>query len=297
MNKEWFNGPMHDADRSLNIVRVWVAFVLITHPIYALFHPANIRGFGHILELHHLPFEVGLAWAVMLFQIGCSLALAARRFVVPACIGHIVILAAGIFLIHEPKWRTVGLPDGEHQQGSEFSVLLIACLLAILWVHRRSAAEESELPSHDTPSTRLALEFVRVASASILIIHPLGGLRDPAGLNDLGQYFSSIGFPFGVQLVWGSMLLQIASSLALIARRLVVPACLGHMLVLCTGIWLFHAPHWFVIGPDDIVGPGKEGVEYSTLLIACFVSLLLAFWPKHRQKRNTYRKGYDCEPN
>jgi hypothetical protein len=122
----------------------------------------------------------------------------------------------------------VGLPDGEHQQGSEFSVLLIVCLLAILWAHRREAREESPLPDRNTASTRRALEFVRIASASILIIHPIGGLRDPAGLNDLGLYFSSIGFPFGVQLVWGSMFLQIASSLALIARRLVVPACLGH---------------------------------------------------------------------
>jgi len=142
-------------------------------------------------------------------------------------------------------------------------------------------------------SSPCALEFVRIASASILIIHPIGGLTDPAGLNDLGLYFSSIGFPFGVQLVWGSMFLQIESSLALIARRLVVPACLGHMLVLCTGIWLFHAPHWFVIGPDNIVGPGKEGVEYSILLIACFVSVLLAYWPEHKQKSNIHPKGYD----
>jgi hypothetical protein len=77
------------------------------------------------------------------------------------------------------------------------------------------------------------------------------------------------------------MFLQIASSLALIARRFVVPACFGHMLVLVTGIWLFHAPHWFVIGPDNVVGPGKEGVEYSTLLITCFISILIAYWPKN----------------
>lgn len=29
--------------------------------------------------------------AVMLLQVGCSLALAARRLVVPACIGHILV--------------------------------------------------------------------------------------------------------------------------------------------------------------------------------------------------------------
>jgi putative oxidoreductase len=280
MNKDWFNGPTHDAGRSLNIIRIAVAFILITHPVYALLHPANVRGFGHILESHHVLFGALLAWIVMFVQVGCSLALFARRLVIPACIGHIFVLLVGIFLIHAPGWRTVGLPDGDHQPGCEFSVLLIALLLAILWVHRRKAREESPLPGGNTPSAYRALEFVRIASASILIIHPIGGLQDPAGLNDLGVYFSSIGFPFGVQLVWGSMFLQIASSLALIARRLVVPACFGHMLVLVTGIWLFHSPHWFVIGPDNVVGPGKEGIEYSTLLISCFVSILIAYWPR-----------------
>lgn len=280
MNKDWFNGPAHDQGRSLNLVRVMVALILISHPVFALLHPANVRGFGLILESHHIPFGAGLAWAVMLLQVACSLALLARRLVIPACIGHIFILAAGIVLIHAPRWRTVGLPDGDHQPGSEFSVLLIACLLAVIWEYRRKASEAQPISGHDTSAARQALEFIRIASASILIIHPLGGLRDPAGLNDLGVYFSSIGFPFGVQLVWGSMFLQIASSLALIARRFVVPACFGHMLVLVTGICLFHAPHWFVIGPDNVVGPGKEGVEYSILLITCFISILIAYWRK-----------------
>jgi putative oxidoreductase len=281
MNKDWFNGQAHDSGRSLDIVRIVVAFILITHPIYALLHPMNVRGFGHILEFHHIPFGLGVAYAVMLIQVGCSLGLLARRLVIPACIGHIFVLVVGIFLVHAPKWRTVGLPDGDHQPGSEFSVLLIACLLAILWAHPGKAAAEAPLPGQNTPiSTRQALDFVRIASASILIIHPIGGLTDPAGLNDLGLYFSSIGFPFGVQLVWGSMFLQIASSLALIARRFVVPACIGHLIVLVTGICLFHAPHWFVIGPDNVVRPGREGIEYSTLLTTCFVSVLITYWPK-----------------
>ena len=283
MNKDWFNGPVHDPNRSLNIVRVVVAFILSTHPIYALLHTVNIHGFGRFLESHHAPFGEGLAWAVILFQIVCSLALATRRFVVPACIGNILVLVAGIVLVHAPKWRTVGLPDGDHQPGAEFSVLLIACLFAILWAHRRKSAEELAPSGLAAPSARFALELVRIASASILIIHPIGGLKDPAGLNDLGLYFSSIGFPFGVQLVWGAMFLQIASSLALIARRFVIPACIGHTLVLVTGICLFHAPHWFVIGPNDVVGPGHEGIEYSTLLIGCFVSILLAYWPRRRR--------------
>jgi len=284
VKRNWLSGPAHDSSRSLDIVRVAVALILITHPVYALLHPANVRGFGHILESHHIPFGVGLAWAVMLIQAGCSLALVARRLVVPACIGHIFILGMGIWLVHAPRWRTVGLEDGDHHPGAEFSTLLIACLLGILCAYWHREGDGPSLPEREDLPARRGLEVIRLAAAIILMIHPIGalreGLRDPAGLNDLGHYFSSIGFPLGVPLVWGAMFLQIASSLALIARRLVVPACLGHFLVLGTGIWLFHAPHWFVIGPDNVVGPGEEGVEYSVLLIACFFSVLLAYWPR-----------------
>lgn len=67
MNKDWFHGPAHDADRSLHVIRVVVAFILITHPLYALLHPANVRGFGHILAAQHIAFGMGLAWAVMAY--------------------------------------------------------------------------------------------------------------------------------------------------------------------------------------------------------------------------------------
>ena len=62
MNKDWFNGPAHDPQRSLNILRLVVAFILMTHPVYAMLHPHNVQGFGQILESHHIPFGVGLAW-------------------------------------------------------------------------------------------------------------------------------------------------------------------------------------------------------------------------------------------
>ena len=69
---------------------------------------------------------------------------------------------------------------------------------------------------------------------------------------------TSIGFPLGVALAWFIMIVQISSSAALILRRLVVPACIGHMIILGSGIAIIHAHHgWFV------VGPGKNGVEFS----------------------------------
>jgi putative oxidoreductase len=279
----WFRSTARDSGRSLDIVRVVVALLLATHPIYGLMHPGDIRGFGHFLRSRGFPTEDGLAWLVMFVQIGCSLALVARRFVIPTCMGHIFVLGMGIWLVHAPRWRAVGLPDGDHQPGAEFSVLMIACLLAVLRADWRRAADRSSPPeNYDLPNRR-GLEIVQIAAALILLIHPIGGLRDPAGLNDLGLYFGSIGFPFGVPLVWGAMLLQIASSVAIVAQRFVVPACLGHMLVLSTGVWLFHVPNWFVVGPANVIGPGKEGMEYSVLLMSCFFSILLAYWPPRQQ--------------
>lgn len=283
VKRNWFRSPAHDSGRSLGIVRVVVALILAIHAIYALMHPGDIRGFGHFLESHGLPIGARLAWAVIFLQLGCSLALVVRRFVVPACAGHIFVLGMGIWLVHAPRWRTVGLPDGDHQPGAEFSVLLIACLFAVLQAHWHRATKESSSTEGGCPATRRGLEMVRAAAALILVIHPMEGLRNPAGLNDLGLYFGSIGFPFGVPLVWGAMFLQIASSVAIVARRFVVPACLGHMLVLSTGVWLFHAPNWFAIGPTNVVGPGEEGMEYSVLLMSCFFSILLAYWPRRQQ--------------
>jgi putative oxidoreductase len=128
----WFRSPARDSGRSLDIVRVVLALILATHPIHGLMHPGDLRGFDHFLRSHGFPMGDCLAWLVMFVQIGCSLALVARRFVIPACMGHILVLGMGIWLVHAPRWRTVGLPDGDHQPGAEFSVLMIACLLAVL---------------------------------------------------------------------------------------------------------------------------------------------------------------------
>ena len=287
----WYRGPAHHPGRSLDIIRIVVALILFLHAACAFLHPGDIRGFGHFLGSRGFPFGVGLAWAVMILQSACSLALLARRLVLAACIGHIFVLGVGIWLVHAPYWRTVGLADGDHQPGAEFSVLMVACLLGVAWSHwrRSSRLKDEEF------AVRRGLEVVRIAGPLILVIHPIGGLRDPAGLNDLGVYFSSIGFPFGVPLVWGAMFLQIACSIALVARRLVVPACLGHILVLSTGIWLFHAPNWFAIGPENVIGPGNEGMEYSVLLMCCFFTLLIAYWPRQQLFGNPFRRLEEIE--
>lgn len=132
MNSKWFSGSPNFSIRGLELIRVAVALVLVTHPIHGLLHPADITGFGGFLGQIGFPFGVALAWLTILIQIACSLALVLRRFVVPASIGHIGILGMGIWLVHAPSgWFVVGASTG----GMEFSVTLIACLSGVMWAY------------------------------------------------------------------------------------------------------------------------------------------------------------------
>jgi putative oxidoreductase len=88
---------------------------------------------------------------------------------------------------------------------------------------------------------------------------------------------SSVGFPFGVALAWFVTLLSMVCSVAMIIRRLVAPACIGHILILVVGIVLDHAHDgWFV------VGGGRNGMEYSVTLISCLFAVLWAYWPRRQ---------------
>src|SRR2546427_666662 len=109
MIKKWFYALPGDATRSLDIVRVMTALNLMAHGVHGLFDPEGVRGFGSFLSSIGFPFGVGWVWAIIVIQIACSVALILRRLVIPACIGHLVILIAGICLDHARHgWFVVG---------------------------------------------------------------------------------------------------------------------------------------------------------------------------------------------
>jgi len=118
-----------------------------------------------------------------------------------------------------------------------------------------------------------SLDIICVTVALLLMVHSV--YRVVAGdVAGFGGYLGSIGFPLGVPLAWFITVGTFACSVALIVRRLVVWACLGHMVVLVMGIVLDHAHDgWFV------VGGGRNGVEYSLLLLVCLFAVLRSYWP------------------
>lgn len=84
-------------------------------------------------------------------------------------------------------------------------------------------------------------------------------------------YLNEVGFaPVGVALAWAIKLSHIVAALCLIFNRWVLLPCLVTIAVLITGIFMVHLKDgWFV------VGGGRNGIEYSVLLIAVISSILL----------------------
>lgn len=109
------------------LLRVTVAVLLLLHGI-ARIRAGMVDDLGVFLGGAGLPAGLVLAWAITLFEIVGGVALAAGYFVQPVCAGFIVMLGAGILLVHaKAGWFVVGTG----RNGMEFSVLLIVCLLAI----------------------------------------------------------------------------------------------------------------------------------------------------------------------
>lgn len=120
----------------------------------------------------------------------------------------------------------------------------------------------------------LARHVVRVTVAVLLGIHGLVRPLD-GGVAGFGGWLGSQGFPFGVALAWAITLFEIVGATCLALGRWVRVVASGHILILLGGIAMVHAPEgWFV------VGRGRNGVEYSVLLVACLVSVILSSRPR-----------------
>ncbi len=129
-------GPRAHAERlelSLSILRIALAVLLFIHGAHRALHwDPNVTGFGEWLSSLGFPFGFYWAAAVTLYELIAPLFLIARRFVTLACIGHIVIVALGIVLVHWPSgWFVVG----SGRNGMEYSVLLLAGLIAVAWAY------------------------------------------------------------------------------------------------------------------------------------------------------------------
>jgi putative oxidoreductase len=117
--------------------------------------------------------------------------------------------------------------------------------------------------------SRFAWSIVRLALAGLIAAH--GWARWLAGgVSPFGTFLESQGFPAGFVLAATVTAVEVFGSVALAAGHFVAPLCLAFALIYAAGIALVHAKAgWFV------VGLGRNGAEYSVLLIVCLLTLAL----------------------
>jgi putative oxidoreductase len=114
------------------------------------------------------------------------------------------------------------------------------------------------------------LVILRIGVAVLLIVH--GIARAWLGIvDDFGTALGIWGFPAGPALAWTITVVEIVGGTALAAGYLVRPLTTWFAVQLVMGIYLIHArAGWFV------VGAGRNGMEYSVLLILCLGVIAMA---------------------
>lgn len=122
-------------------------------------------------------------------------------------------------------------------------------------------------PSLHTAAQRSRFAWLVLRTLLAVFIAAHGWARWQAdAVVPFGSWLGGQGVPFGLVIATAITVVEIVGSVLLIAGRLVVPLTLIFSLIYLVGIVLVHAPAgWFV------VGLGRNGAEYSVLLIACLL--------------------------
>ncbi len=119
-----------------------------------------------------------------------------------------------------------------------------------------------------------AFEVIRIVVALLILIHGLYRLME-GGVAPFGQWLETQGFPAGYTFAMAVTIYELIGPTAILLRRYVSLAALGHIFILTLGMVMVHMPFgWFV------VGAGRNGMEYSVLLISGLIAIAWAYWPR-----------------
>ncbi|HEU4535334.1 MAG TPA: DoxX family membrane protein [Polyangiaceae bacterium] len=128
-----------------------------------------------------------------------------------------------------------------------------------------------------TPAQLQGYRLLRVALASVFVVH--ASVRIGLGIVDdfSGYWQATFGAPpaLGLFASWAVTLVELAGGLLLAAGRFVAPLAAWFSLQLAVGVLTIHArAGWFV------VGAGRNGMEYSALIVAGLAALVLLRPPR-----------------
>jgi len=123
----------------------------------------------------------------------------------------------------------------------------------------------SDRPAPD-PSAAQALAAIRLGLAALLFVHGIARVL-AGGVAPFGAFLDAQGIPFGPGVAWCVTVFELAAAPLLAWGRWVTPIALVFCAIYACGIWLVHAPAgWFV------VGLGRNGMEYSVLILLCLLA-------------------------
>lgn len=123
--------------------------------------------------------------------------------------------------------------------------------------------------------TPIPIVLFRVLVAGLIGVHGWARLLADA-VFPFGGFLDAQGFPLGTAIAWGITLLEIVGTiLIMVGSRYTSILCLMFAAIYVAGIVMVHAAEgWFV------VGLGRNGMEYSVLLVASLLLIAHAHWRK-----------------
>lgn len=114
-----------------------------------------------------------------------------------------------------------------------------------------------------------SIALIRIAVAALFVIHGVARVIAD-GVTPFGGFLNSRGFPAGLAWAWAVTIMEIGGGILLAIGRYSAPLAAYFIAQTALGIWLVHwSAGWFV------VGLGRNGMEYSVLLIVCLAAVLL----------------------
>jgi len=118
---------------NLIVLRIAIAIILLSHGIPGMFDN-GINDFGNLYlnQVGFAPFGVAIAWSIKISHVVCAVLLLLNKYIVAAGAITIIILIAGIVMVHYPEgWFVVG----GGRNGMEYNFLLIAVIVSLMLPH------------------------------------------------------------------------------------------------------------------------------------------------------------------
>ena len=119
-----------------------------------------------------------------------------------------------------------------------------------------------------------ALILIRIVLAVLMFAHGMARISNGT-VDDFGVFLGSQGIPLGFFVAWAITLFELVGSVLLAVGFYTYVIALLFAVELSVGIAMVHWKEgWFV------VGAGRNGIEYSVLLIAAFLATAMANFRK-----------------